>query len=675
MAGFTANIPGAAEVTGSTPLKQSSAAAIGSALGGVAKILDVGLKEYHQERSDKLGSQLEDQLAGVVQPIGGKQGDVFQDQLNDIGYTGQGFGQIAKLAQANRHSPDKVSTAQMMGKAAQITQQMIHDNPRYADEIRSRAQKILGVNPTEEVIKQNLKDEDALEAQQRAFKLDAANDAMRVGILIPDGKGGYNLDAMASAGMTIKKTDHDMEQMGRQLAQEKDRIEIENLQNKRQPETDKARSIRVQSTLLTTLDPLFNAQMDGAMQSLNIGKFLQENTNAPAGAEAKERDTIRAGLSSLRTSFLTQFDRYMANLSATPEGPIVPEDQKAVRDMYVARFSQWEDLLDKSPIAAFKAQVDAVAALKAGLGMKFIDAAPLPAAIAGALGDNAVAPAVQVALASNDKANGAFQGQITNWINGAAAVANPTPGQPIPPLTKDVTNILNAGMGVYASRPDKLTPIEKAAYGNITTAYVEAGMRLLDVGQLGTVMQQTSAPTRLRLFDNFAKDPAHADQAQKLGSDLFNLNIHYIQQATAGLPNLIASQQFRMHNTSMMGGRFSDVNGEPVYNTKTGQVELEFSDVDGNRISPSRVTIPLAATTQLRMLNQSLKAAVHVKDYAADDAKKYSEEQLKQSIIDTVKLPLAEGSERIKMPEEEKPASPTSTTTLNDNGWSVDIAP
>lgn len=196
---FVRNIPEARDVTGSIPTRETTAAAIGAGLGGIAQILDVGLKHSADRREKAVAGTVEDTLATEAskfanQPIGplvGEPGSVKTPE--DFGYSREQWDKMDRLRQGSVQG--RVSRSEFYAKTSSIVQQAIHDNPRFADSIRKRAQDVLGIAPTAAAIALEAEGQKAAQDLQTAAKtklLDIGISQYGIADMFPDGT--FNVD-------------------------------------------------------------------------------------------------------------------------------------------------------------------------------------------------------------------------------------------------------------------------------------------------------------------------------------------------------------------------------------------------------------------------------------------------------------------------------------------------
>lgn len=665
---FTANISGPGSVSSGYGAHESGASMIGEAIGGFAKVLDVGLKASAQSRMERLDVEIGDRLKDVVHPfqqqdaVGGQ--DVFTDGSMQQWEKAQGLDKIGKLAQANRHSPDRVSTASMMGQASAITQQIIHDHPRYADEIRARVQKILGVNPNEETIRSNLEDERTLKAQQNAQNESMARFALDNGVA-PKLKTDGTLDgvAMARAGSIIKTAEYNMRVAAEQMRLKTEGLQQQNLQgeidarNHPKP-TAEALKVMNQNTYRAPLDPVFNLIMDhsvnAAVQTLaNPGRGIPlkggaANGPLPYANEQQFRDMAINGVAQAKATFYQKVQEYNTILTQDGSNPIDAASQREILSEYDAQFQSLHDLLVTAPKEIIEARMDTLHQMVTDMKIDFIKANPLLSKWIAGLGENTIAPTIALSLTNNPKASLGVAEAVTTSMNNLTDIA-----------TGNTTHIPDktAAMGAaaaneaYGKKADNLTPTEKTAYGNITNALIQKGMSYNDPVQLAGAVTATSTPALLKAFDAYRADPTHADNAEHLGENLYALNSKYIA---------VASQTLKA--TTIAGRTYT-----PYYNPNAGRIEVEVKDGHGNIITNNLTYItnaeqygaPGQVILRARQINSSLSALTHLKEFGAEAT--MSDAQLKEGMIGH--LPLRPGTQHVLMPGEKKPETPNAALT------------
>lgn len=666
---FAANLPNPGSVTGSSPVRESTAATIGAAIGGFAKILDVGLKASAEDRQEKLLGSLEDQLNPQVQAYGASQAtppaligentDPTQAALNSSPSITNGSKAIDALRQGNAQG--RVSQAEFMGKTSSIVQQMIHDHPRFADAIRERAQKMLGTNPTAEMVKIQSEDQDYQKQAQRQVQMDAVKAGVDGGVAYMTPDGQIDMGKTASAGLQIKAADHQIDIMSKDLENQVRQKEL----SKGTPVTFEEKQDIVEKGIRGVTDNLFETRMDAALKSLNVDKYLQLHPNVDSQSEADERGQILQGIGNMEASWNTQFNKYINKLSSDPEQIVSTQVADRIGSYYKKQFDTWREWA-KGDLSSFAMNTRALEDLKARTGKNAQESMPVVSAITNAFGPQAIGPTVSNALTTDTKTAGIAQGEIYGYIGKANRPTDPhqtlmnaadvAMGQG-DINDKATMSALSGALSSYSKRPNDLNPQELSAYGNTAAALLKKSEEFQNPVQLRGAVNAISSPGMQRVFDRFASDPNNSAAAEDLGGKLLTLNLRHVNRSIADL----SAQSHAVPTALQRAGTQPGVNVPrynytPVYNPAQGKVEIEITGKDGQVTSDPRALTSLSNSMvqSVNAINMSLNAAVHFKQYGDDSAKNMTDPQLKQSFA--FGLPIKRGQTAVDLenPNEKK---------------------
>lgn len=654
MAGFTAQLSDPGNISGSHATHDSTAGAIGSALGGVADILNVGLKYHAEERKEASLASLESTLFPVAQDfakpqeapkligeprdlVGGPiaQDPAFQSSQDDLD----------KLRQAQKQG--RMSRAEMYARSAVIVQAAIHENPRWADDIRKRAQDVLGFNPSAAMTGQQVEDQKAVEEQNKAIQTSQVQEAVKAGVLFLGPDGQPDMSRTAHAGMDIAAAQEKIKNHAALLDQQYKEAEIYKSQHPTLPRADMV--AQEAQNVMGVLDPLYDTHISGA-----ISRLIYNPNGIPFASAGGSKEDQQAAAFQAVGQVEAAWNNQVNNMLS--KGQVSPEASEKIRKDFKERFDNWRTLAGTG-LSSLEQNAANVKQLENVAKIGMAKAQPIISNLINTVGGMAIQPLIGNALIANSKLSGAVNNELSSLI-GNKDVRPPTipdtllhtsdiasgtqtfAGLPNDLHRQTTAAVVSGALDEYSKRPNDLTDVELKAYSNMAKAVADHSVTATDPDELRAAAKRVSTPSALRTFDRYATDPNNNSQA--LGKSIIDLNLQSIQKNanelttfdTAGASNFAQAK---------IGATNKAFTTEAFYNPSTGRVEAKTTNGE-----------PIAVGYQSRIndLNQSLSAITHLSEYGDDRFKTLNEQQLKQAIIRGAGIGLKPGSEPVKMPGE-----------------------
>lgn len=689
MAGFVENVGRPESVTGGIPVHESAGNLIGGALEGAAKLLDVGLKAGAKMQTDKINSELEDKLAKATQDWGphaqapqfisptgnGKfvgDTDTAQDAMGSAPGIQQGMSQIEAWRQSNKQG--RTSTAEFMGRASGIVQQMIHDHPRFADAIRERAQGILGTNPTAEMLKLNREDEQATANSQREMEMRFANVVTEAGAVpVLDANGQFDLAANAGLGQTLQAQKYHLENDLKNAELQHTQAETDRL-NHPKPTAEELNHEQ-QTVMEQNVDPIFKRNIQNIEAEINRMKATDFATMSPKDV-ASYQTTVYNRVNGLITSLNSQVDYLISNLPANQRDPA---NVKAVKEYYADQLKPLLDVVSSHP-EQYEFYVHAVQTLEANAKMDFGEAAKGLSNAMYVFGPSIVAPLASLMLQpgtplGKEAAREMFEGLkfVTKVGNGesTAGLTDPSHGAAAAAVIKD-----------WNDHPEHLTGVKPEVYENLIHAATNAGVAQQgDWKAIQAATNVLSGPGSMAAFDQFRADKNNASKVVGVATDLLEINLQNINTQGHNLQTSTLKNQLPVIAGSM--GRMSDrvdITYGAQYNADTGRMELSITDGKGGNLSNNRDLLrsaPPGLLSQIKGINASLQTREHLQEFGGDRVAAMPPDQYKLLTIQSAGIPVVghppSMDKALEKPakKEVPPAKSEPTDSGLPEGWSI----
>lgn len=658
---FTAELSQPGGVSGSIPNHQSGAAAIGGALSGLSDLIGMGLKASQDAREKRVTNTLEQNLNPIVDslkpqttvPLVGEAAD--GDAAKSTATYKNLDSQMGKFNQALEQSPDR--RPEVYARAATVLQQAISENPRFSEELRKRATEVLGFNPTAEVLALEADHAKAAEAEHAQLRSSITSQGLSNGVLKlkTDGSGEIDFAGTAASLQALKQKENESQLALRDVEIQKAKAELAN----GKPLTAEQIKNGRQSAIAPFFDQIFNGVTGAATSQME--QFFK--TNAAVTDPIKQEELLRQAFDPAEQAFWSGFNN--AKTKFMSDGSMVPEDFKSFADMYKFQFDQIKEHF-KGGFGNAEAAVRMVGELNRDNKVWADQNLGVVSKIIGAFGPNAQ-PLVQQAISAAGEGRTSLVSSMVNALN------NFGPTQQLDHLTK-VAN------GAASTEDIKDVPSKKGqlalqgtsidnnvksilkgdvsgmiGFGNVLNDFAKIGSQESDPDSLASAAGFVVNPSALAAFDKYSTvNPTVAKSAGGWIGALAARTAMKNMQALSAAPNTNAGPEGAYYNREgraqlQAGSTNQTVSYDVQYNAQTGQVEIKPNlPNDYQGLLPR---IPQGLTDRVRLINQSLDAVVHLKDYGNDQIKNADDALLKLGVAKK------SGISIIGEPEEAKPTT------------------
>lgn len=664
-------------VTGSVPIHESTAGAIGGALGGLAKIAEVGIKYRDQSREDRIGGAVEDALNEQVKQFEGQpkllgESSSEADPSVAAGFTPQQSAELDKLRQASAQGRPNFSQAAFFSKTSAIVQDAIHNNPRYAEAIRKRAQEVLGLNPTASAVALQIEDQKSVEKlNQMAIQEDIKAGQER-GILVTNNDGSIMIP---ESRIVVKKALEAEAVAKTHTLLLDDWIKQKTLQGTPPTLAEKTHEgtrIFMEGTAEHGGSNAYFDSMVGAKFS-NLPAYM---ATAQSMNDEKQIQHLQQGLSEARQTWndwLSQQFRY---------GGIDPAEQEKIRSSYNAMFDVYDNAAGKGydHVVANKRMLENLSTLA---GLHAWQYAPQYMRDKAVLGDAVMAQLTAGAVAGDQgtKNRIMINGHLMTALNYVAmttdVVGGKTTTQEIKnpevkvPVLEGVRTTIDAVVKIPAATR---TPQDLKVFGNAIVNEAGEGSRAATLSNVNGALARTASPVVIETVHQLAKqDP---EKAQAAGSAMMATNSKAIIANARDIPSSAADAN-ALNAVGYTGqGNIDPYTRKPTpvsinfgisYNPETGRAQVDTTGLDDLSPTAPIPRIPDAITMRVNNINRALEAQVALQRYGSDREKTLNDRELKQSYINISGLPITAGMTAIPMPVDKKTTAPAPEAQADTN--------
>lgn len=687
-------------VTGSIPTHESTAGAIGSAFTGLSKILEVGVKLRDQTREDKLNSAVEDQLNEQVKDFqnqpkpteGGPSLLGESESEADMVMAPDHVRALDKLRQGNAQGT--VSRAEFYAKTSAIVQQAIHDNPRYADAIRKRAQEVLGVNPTAQAVSLEVDQQKQREQQQQEFQKDAIQAAVSAGTAEVDKNGQLLVHQTVINGLTSKAVEAHMKAM-------KDQRDAQHLEWEETHGTpmSTAQSELNDNKFFTKGDGKGNPGADAEYANMTRG-FFSTLPAAMKNAHVMNDQQAKVVLYDAINNAQKVWDIKLQKMIA--DSGLSTENREKMRKEYNSQFQLWQSEAGQG-WEYFRMRHELVQGLADNANIQAWKVAPDFMRDKAILGDIVMGQISAMALSRDEgtKNRVMINGHVMSALDSLHTVATIAEGKPYPDgskpsaadhkdpeVRKVITPIQQHTMDKIVE--NKGTPSEDPVKNPVAWANTAEDVTAAAAKTQNPInainYTQTRSPSQIAYLQDFAKDPKNVDQAQRIGKNMIVANAAAVvtlaqglqqQLDNTGVTRIGSNAPTDILNRESTKGQ-TPVTFKAVFNGATSRYEIVASGnaplvtaggpsvltregkssigQGGQPVGTARV--PDEAFKSVNAMNQALDANVALKNFGSPDEQRYNDQQLRQQYAMAAGLPLKEGTQLVPMPVIKKPETP-----------------
>lgn len=689
MAKFTAEVSQPQAFQDYRRPSESPAEAIGAGLGGLAQILDVGLKASAESRKDDVLAGVEDSLTSELKAFNQPKlvGETTPQSPETAAAQGtEAYSQVDQKANIYRqaYNQGRMSRQEFLARTANVTQQAIHENPRFADEIRKRAQAVLGINPTEAAVALEFEGQKAEEDAKRQMELASAKVAADAGF-------SGTLPQLVDIGRELGNMKYNTERLTSRLQQRAAEVALADAEHKAkmQPVTDeqafatlehtRAETARLLNPTITPtaedkkqarqagiqglVQPLFDQVHNGAINNLlEMQKHPEQFQELSKLSGPDQQIWIQNQLTKIHSGLMDQVN---AKVLSNPN--ITEEDAKDVRAKLEAQFSAVTGL--------FTGNIeDAAATARIAKGISDNFDIGLSQSAPMIFQTRNLGPVGALAIQSSMYADTAVRQEL---IRQGSGLLQQSFGSSRTPTPADIhQDVLDAAHGALDFNTDIANPNQKAAvmmalepvlngwgkgklepafadkYANSALQYTKTGLAQEDPRDLARTSYQMGSISQLQLIDQLSGIPEEADKAKALGTSVYALSTKSITSNARTL---------RPETSSPAGGL--PVGITAYYNPNTGQVEISKELINNTSIIGGKVVHPQTTAGKVSpelqkkvdVINRNLRAVEYLhKDYGSDADKQLNDRQLKQFLIEGAGIPLKPGVPRVEMPGDKK---------------------
>lgn len=675
MAGFVENVGRPESVTGTVPVHESIASEIGAAVSGAAKLLDVGLKASAKDREDKINAQLEDRLSEELKNWGpnkqqptfiGDNPDPAQAAMGSAPSIQRGTEQLNNLASGSKQG--RIGSAELMGRASVIVQGMIHDHPRFADAIRERAQKILGVNPSAEMVKLNTEDDRAQAEAARAVQMQYAKGWIDNGNQpITNSDGTLDWDRMAAGGAMVIHAKSQMKIELDQLDIDYKRGEIDKQKNPPMPEW--MYNQKQQGIIEDKVGPLFKLNLNRMFDMAS--RLDTDMHNLSSAQQAEFRLNVMNNLGQMKTSMELQVDNLISSLPVEQRSPA---NVKAVKEYFTDQLKPFEEMA-KGDLSVYENYIRTTKLMGDMTKIDFRQYAPGIAMGMDLFGPNFAEPMAALFFQKGTPLGDQAQQELWQGLQHVMGIAQGQPNKGL--VTPADGKAAAAIIQMWNAHPESLEHVDPATYQRMMAVAAQTGREQQgDPKAIQAATNLMSGAGAMAAFDHWAARPENKGQVQETANEFLNLNQTNINSQGAALQPTVLKNQMTIGPKGQM--EHHTITYDSEYNPSLGKVVMTIRDETGKDLSGNPQLLqsaPAQTISQIKGINQSLGVMEHMKDYGGDKAKSMPVDQFKFLSVQSAGIKVREGMmpPSVKAPKKEETPAASSTTGSSNDGWSITV--
>lgn len=652
---FTATLSDPGYVSGSSAGSGGGgAAALGVGLGGLANLLDVGLKASNSDREKKVTADLQTKLFPDIQAFAAQNtppallGQATDPNL-DAAKSTPDYQTFVSSSQALQqvNAQGAMSREAFFAKVSAKLQQAINNNPRFAGELRQAAQDILGVNPTAQMVALQQTDQATAKNIKTNIQTGLATDAANSGVVYYKEDGSPDIDKMAKAGT-------DLNAAKANTARVKSEIELNNAKNP--PLTQEQIQDQEYRGVVKSFAPVFNNVVDSAISRLST--IIEKNQNLP---QAQQAQLAFQEIGNIETRFTAALNRQLNSL----DEPISAQATANVRSYFTKQFDVYREW-SKGGLSSLQTNMDSLQKLKLANDIGYHQTAPTMARVTDVFGNGATT-AVGAALSQNTDLTNTIDKDLLNFVNktpslntinqaaDAASGKTPIARLPDPQDQANALRVVRSTLKHYQDNPNGLTDKELTAFGHGTVNVLSLGLQTNDPQELRNAAGDVNTIRFVDVLDRFNGNQVNSDQAQVIGKGALDLN-HKAIDANARLLTTPLNLFDSKGQTYSFGnrGEYSGVPKKgykvtPEYNPDSGQVEFKIEDEDLNVYSQDKakslgITIPKETVDAVNMVNKSLNIVPRLQKYGDQEEQSAASNELRNSYIAGTGIQIKEGT-------------------------------
>lgn len=692
MAGFTAQIQDPGRLYDRPQGGGSSGlGALGDLLKGGAAIADTVIQKNEADDARNVSQDVGKQLTSLVQenfgstPQGKTPALVGEPNPNPAASSPvvkDALSQLNGLDQANKQGA--LSPQELMTRGSVIVQDAINRNPLYAQEIRQAAQSVLGVQPTQDLVKSAEEDSNRTKALNAEVTHSQVMAAANSGITYLKPDGTPDIEKMSTAGGQLLFQEKQLDQAMKQA-------QLTSASMPQKPTHDEQISAET-TPFIKNFNPVFDTTVDGMLSSVPalVAKFSNQGKDQQVQAVLQAIGTQQA-----------QMNNYIDK--AILRNNVSPDAAKQLRDYYNAPFESMKGLTATGDFSSFSTTASTLKKMSDTGQINFRDAMPITAKIKDAGGDQAVGAMFGVFLGTNTnlregvnaEANANLNGAVPATVLGNAANVMAGKGYDLsqeqnPDVQSKTLKGLVATMNSYTAKPDKLSDVEQGSWGNITNQVTRLGISSNDPTNLSAAAGLTNTPAALATYDNFAKNPKNANSAPVVAQGMIALNTKNIQRSVPLLQS--GETNFMYGRSTIPGGPVTgaapdDTTATPlnvkatiVFNPVTGKAEPSITAVNattGQAYKMDATETAQAARSfqsyfgKVTDLNRSMDAVQHLAPNGIGREKEFKPLELRQLLASGSGLATKPGMNPVPMPAfmqpKKAPATPEFDPRIQDS--------
>ncbi len=653
---YTAKLPKPAQVTGSTAMQETTAAAVGEGLKGLAAIADVGLKYSADKRESRVLGAVEDSLAEQTKKFsgGGDQQPALlgeegaSNNPEDIGFSGDQWARIDRYRQGNAQG--RISRAEFYAKTSAIVQQAIHDNPRFASSIRKRAQEVLGIAPTAAAVALEAEGQKAEEDIQRAAKTKLVELGLESGIGYMNQDGSFDVNRSVAATQTLLATRAYLKDYTATLE-----AHLKYKQLMAGPEAKPMTLAERQDIEFRTFtggmeengfigsDTDFENLMGGFRSTIPAALAKNKNLSVP-----DQEQQIWQALDERRLLFFGQLN---AQLNSN-KGALSADTQEKIRKKYNDQFDDWKDFA-RGGYSNLQRNIDTMEQLKAGAQRDGWRVAPAYKRAEAIFGPQVTASIASVQLFTEAGTPGRQTidrdtSNIVNYLQNVTKVAEGglQTSQLPPDQQKGTMAGVSAGLRSTAKYLANGTSFDEKKdsknFGNFLNDFVNSAAQSQNVKNLrGAVVNSADPDVIQSAIKLNSTDPS---VAQVGGKGLMIVNAKAVALTGQSLIKdvVAAKNQLAFQNRESPGKEGQE--WAVAYNAETGQYEVTNNITESNSMLAPLPMIPTEIAAKIRDMNNAMRANVQLAPtFGSDREKGMDEASLKMAYAQSTGLPIING--------------------------------
>jgi Transglycosylase SLT domain len=654
--------------------RSGTASAIGAGLGGLASLLDVGLKQHRIERFGEESKDLFDKLYDETQKYASqpKAPGLLSETTTAEQQEAMGSPlyrntqrELERIRQGNVQGT--ISQAEFFARTSAILKNAIDTSPEFTGEFQALGQRVLG---TDSLAKQVALASASEEAENKAEELADANSATYAnsnGIWASDDKGNYDLKKTAKLGRDLAFKDA-------QLDRDLKRLEVE---SKRNPALSKAElDSEKESTVINGFSDIFTVHSSSMIDKTMALLKTRTGTNDPEILQA-----IEVGVGKEKAGWMLYVNQNldkMKNLDAGVRKNIMENEER--------RFKVYEDLA-KGDLSQVEARARALKQLKDQVEFDAIRAAPAVAAGRAALGDTAISGMVNTAVGVSTRYRSVINKDLAKLFgNESVRVDAATHIYDAADVGAGIRDFLSfeheprrlvgalatssAALDDYYKRPNELSTGEQQAFGNTVVALSRLGLTSKNPDDVLLATGRLNSARATQTFKAFAKNPANAHLLNPVANSMMNMNGHNLTTQSNFLQERrvegVFGGEVGILNPASQGADFS-----AVFNPNNGQVEL---------VSTREQVVPLVGRTptpseellkRVDSVNKSLEAMGVLKDFTGGIEAELNPLQMKQVAAAGAGIPNKQGTKPVEMPQPQQAAPSVKKAEKKGTTWPI----